>query len=70
MESIEAIYEQGVFRPVTPIVLPENSRVQLQIVNGASTEASDSIDEIYDILDQRYDTGIPDLAARHNELRP
>lgn len=72
MGIIEAIFEDGVFRPVVPIVLPDKSRVQLQIVNGAPGEPSDNrgMDEIYEILDRRYSTGITDLAARHNEHQP
>ena len=30
--TIAAIYEQGVLRPLTPLVLPERTRVQIQIV--------------------------------------
>jgi predicted DNA-binding antitoxin AbrB/MazE fold protein len=31
-ETIAAIYEQGVLRPLTPLLLPERTRVQIQIV--------------------------------------
>jgi len=31
-ETIVAIYERGVLRPLTPLGLPENARVQIQIV--------------------------------------
>jgi predicted DNA-binding antitoxin AbrB/MazE fold protein len=73
MGTIEAIYEHGVFRPVEPVTLPENSRVQLQIVNGApaeQTEQNDEMQTIYEILGRRHTTGITDLAARHNEHQP
>jgi predicted DNA-binding antitoxin AbrB/MazE fold protein len=72
MGTIEAIFEDGVFRPVVPVVLPDKSRVQLQIINGEPVEVSDKddMDEIYAILDRRYSTGITDLAARHNEHQP
>jgi predicted DNA-binding antitoxin AbrB/MazE fold protein len=65
--TIEAIFDGGVFRPVSPVALPDKSRVQLQIVDEATADNDDNLDEIYNILDQRYDTGIVDLAARHNE---
>jgi predicted DNA-binding antitoxin AbrB/MazE fold protein len=40
MESrIEAIYENGVFRPLGAVVLPDRSRVVLKVENGA--EAAD-----------------------------
>jgi predicted DNA-binding antitoxin AbrB/MazE fold protein len=70
MGTIEAIFEDGVFRPVVPVALPDKSRVQLQIVNGTPTPTDDDMDEIYEILDRRYSTGITDLAARHNEHQP
>lgn len=31
-ETIVTIYERGVLRPLTPLSLPENTRVQIQIV--------------------------------------
>jgi len=31
-ETIAAIYEQGVLRPLTPLALPERTHVQIQIV--------------------------------------
>lgn len=31
MSQIDAIYQDGVFKPLSPIVLPENQRVQLEI---------------------------------------
>jgi predicted DNA-binding antitoxin AbrB/MazE fold protein len=75
MGTIEAIFEDGVFRPVVPVVLPEKSRVQLQIVNGETSQELDSIDnddveEIYQILDRRFSSGHTDTAARHNEHQP
>lgn len=70
MGSIEAIYEGGVFRPVNPVVLPENSRVQLQIVEELPPMTDEGMDAIYEIMERRYDTGISDLAARHNEHQP
>jgi predicted DNA-binding antitoxin AbrB/MazE fold protein len=70
MGTIEAIYEGGVFRPIKPVVLPEKSRVQLRIVNGTSSEQSNDMAAIYEILDRRHSTGISDLAARHNEHQP
>ena len=36
-KTITAVYEQGVLRPLTPLVLPEQTRVQIQIVVPPST---------------------------------
>jgi len=70
MATIEAIFDGGVFRPVGPVSLPDQSRVQLQIVAGVPADQNDNMDEIYEILDRRFNTGITDLAARHNEHQP
>ncbi len=35
-EIVTAIYEQGVLRPLTPLSLPENARVQIQIIEQLS----------------------------------
>jgi predicted DNA-binding antitoxin AbrB/MazE fold protein len=72
METIEAIYEGGVFRPVNPVALPDRSRVALQIVKGEQPILDDSkgMDEIYEILDRRYNSGHSDTAERHNEHQP
>lgn len=70
MGTIEAIFDGGVFRPVNPVILPDKCRVQLQIVDGASTEPADDMEAIYEILDRRYSSGFTDTAARHNEHQP
>jgi predicted DNA-binding antitoxin AbrB/MazE fold protein len=73
MQTIEAIFEQGVFRPVVPVELAENSRVHLQIVDDSSSntlELDQDLDAIYEILDRRYSSGFTDTAARHNEHQP
>jgi predicted DNA-binding antitoxin AbrB/MazE fold protein len=74
--EIPAIYENGVARPLTPLTLPESTLVNIVVpnppaqANGPPLESSDGMDEIYEILGRSYDTGIPDLAERHNEHQP
>ena len=72
MGAFEAIYEGGVFRPIEPIMLPDKSRVKLELCveNGTPSNDDDSLEDIYEILDRRYTTGITDLAARHDEHQP
>jgi predicted DNA-binding antitoxin AbrB/MazE fold protein len=70
MGTIEAIYEGGVFRPVNPIVLPEKSRVQLQIVEELPAMSDESMDAIYEIMERRFNSGFTDTAERHNEHQP
>jgi len=31
-ETITAVYERGILRPLTPLLMPEHTRVQIQIV--------------------------------------
>jgi predicted DNA-binding antitoxin AbrB/MazE fold protein len=73
MGTFEAIYEGGVFRPIEPVMLPDKSRVKLELcveIGTRPTVNDDGLDEIYEILDRRYTTGITDLAARHDEHQP
>ena len=73
MGTFDAIFEHGVFRPIEPIALPENSRVKLQVTVENDEPANlkdDGMDAIYEILDRRYNSGHTDTAARHNEHQP
>jgi len=36
-ETIAAVYERGVLRPLTPLVLPERTHVQIQIIAPVPT---------------------------------
>ena len=42
METIIAIYEQGVLRPLSPLQLPEHALVRVQVVEQVGTAADDS----------------------------
>jgi predicted DNA-binding antitoxin AbrB/MazE fold protein len=70
MPTIHAIYENGVFRPLVPVDLPEGTKVILEILRVDGDEADDDMEAIYEILDRRHNTGHTDLAARHNEHQP
>jgi predicted DNA-binding antitoxin AbrB/MazE fold protein len=70
MDTFEAIFEGGIFRPVEPLSLPEHVRVQLKIVNGAPIDEEGDMLAIYEILSHRYNSGHTDTAARHNEHQP
>ena len=69
METIEAIYEHGVFRPLQTVALPENCRVRVipPVVNG---ELNQDLDAIHAVLDLRFNSGEHDMAERHNEHQP
>ena len=70
MNTVHAIYENGVFRPLGQVDLPDRSEVEFEPrpVNGAA--GSDNLDRIYALLSLSFETGCPDLAARHDEYQP
>ena len=72
MVKIHAVYENGVFKPTEPVNLPEHCRVKVEPESFASNESCDSLvqTEIHDILAERYDSGDPYGAERHNEHQP
>jgi predicted DNA-binding antitoxin AbrB/MazE fold protein len=69
MQTIQAVYEDGVFRPIGQVTLPEKTRVEFEprVVEARQSKA---MLEVFEILSRSYDTGQPDLAARHNEHQP
>ena len=71
MQSYEGIYENGVVRFPGPVGLPEHTPVTVTPQAAVEPKASaGSLDRIYELLSQSCETGIPDLAARHNEHQP
>lgn len=79
MSTIHAIYEDGVFKPVAPVELPEHSAVEFEprlveptiASNGNSTESVPNgekpVKTIWDFLDKRFSSGHHDTAAKHDE---
>ncbi len=61
MNTIEAIYEQGVFRPVEKIEMTEGERVKITIEITVKTE--EEKDSAADFSDIAVDIGITDLAT-------
>ena len=58
---VHAIYENGVFRPVEPVELPDNTPVELELrirreEEPAQTPMSEGLAKVYAILGERYDT--------------
>ena len=72
--TIHAIFENGVFRPVEPISLPESTSVELEVRTSDEQQTqspmSPGLAKVYAILSERYDSGCSDTAARHNEHQP
>ena len=62
--TVKAIYENGIFRPIEPVHLPENAEVEVTF----SSETKSSTDrqareQVMEILSHSYDTGQTDTAA-------
>jgi predicted DNA-binding antitoxin AbrB/MazE fold protein len=71
MHVIQAVYENGVFRPTDHVDLPENAVVEFEprLVDPKPT-VDPSLAAVYEILSRSYETGETDVAARHNEHQP
>lgn len=73
MKTIHAIYENGVFRPTSPVELPDGSRVTVQPEGpepAPSVVPDDDLDPIYEVLSRRHRSGCRDTAERHDEHQP
>ena len=78
MNTIPAVYEKGLFRPIDPVELVEGTRVQVvvEIAEAASDESEptpaqiEARRQVYEILSRRYNSGHHDTAERHNEHQP
>jgi predicted DNA-binding antitoxin AbrB/MazE fold protein len=71
MSLVNAIFEDGVFRPTEPVLLPEKSKVVLDWQSVEPNEGtSPTQKKIYNILDARFESGFSDTAACHNEHQP
>jgi predicted DNA-binding antitoxin AbrB/MazE fold protein len=68
--TIHAIYENGVFRPVDPVDLPDHCEVEVEVREIKTDPRRPSLDDVYAILSKRFDGGEPDVAARHDEHQP
>ncbi len=78
MATITAVYENGVFRPLSPVNLPEGSTVRIEPVAAPTAplpeprtpEEEAHLNRVYEILSRRHHGGDPQVAARHNEHQP
>jgi predicted DNA-binding antitoxin AbrB/MazE fold protein len=71
MKTIHAIYEKGVFRPTTPVDLPEGSEVTIEPTQVSElTGPSPHLRRIYELLSQSVDTADPHLSERHDQHQP
>ena len=69
-KTIHAVFENGVFRPVEPVDLPDHCEVEFEVREVKPAMPLPSLDVVYAILGKRFDSGEPDVAARHDEHQP
>jgi predicted DNA-binding antitoxin AbrB/MazE fold protein len=69
MKSIRAVYENGIFRPLEPVDLPDRTTVTIA-PQKIEDDQKQGMDAIYEILSRRYQSGHHDTAERHNEHQP
>jgi predicted DNA-binding antitoxin AbrB/MazE fold protein len=71
MKTVHAVYEHGVFRPLQGVELPEHTEVEFEpkVISRPCAYVK-APKEIYSILSERYETGVKNLAARHDEHQP
>ncbi len=68
--TIRAIYENGVFKPLDAPNLPEHQQVRLTVESTtASTESMAEADRADPLADIRVSTGISDLAEHLDDYR-
>ena len=69
---IHAVYEDGVFKPIGPVDLPEHCPVKVEpaLNETEAVRKARAQEAIYEILSHRYDTGDTNAAERHNEHQP
>jgi predicted DNA-binding antitoxin AbrB/MazE fold protein len=70
MKTIHAVYESGVFRPLETVELPERTEVEFEPRPVTQPHDQNGLDGIYAILNERYESGEHDVAARHDEHQP
>ncbi len=71
MKTVHAVYEHGVFRPLEAVELAERTEVEFEPkVIGQIEPKPGSMEAVYAILSERYESGERDVAERHNEHQP
>ena len=70
MNTIHAVFENGVFRPTKSVELPEHSEVEFEPRLVGPSDKQQTLDEVYEVLSERYSSGESDVAARQDEHQP
>ena len=64
--TVHAVFENGVFRPLEPVKLPESCEVAFE----PRLISAKKMDDVYRVLGERYSSGERDVAEHHNEHQP
>ena len=69
--TIQAIYENGIFRPLERLDLPDRSRVEfdLRVLNDDQADRA-AQQRIYELLGQSLASEETDVSQRHNGHQP
>ena len=70
MKTVAAIYENGVFRFLEQVDLPDASQVSVVLPDEPRPPIRRTLAAVYEVLSRRGDSGFHDLAERHNEHQP
>lgn len=62
MSTIQAIYEQGVFRPTVPVDLPEQTAVEFELRLLGNPADPAHLNRVHAILARRFASGEHDVA--------
>ena len=71
MKTVHAVYEHGVFRPLEAVDLAERTEVEFdpKVISQIEPKPG-SMEAVYAILSERYESGKHDTAECHNEHQP
>jgi predicted DNA-binding antitoxin AbrB/MazE fold protein len=70
MDTIHAVYQDGVFRPLEPITLPERCEVEFEPRIVKATTQESALAAVYSVLSRRYESGDAHGAERHSDHQP
>lgn len=62
MSTVTTIYENGIFRPLEKVNLPESSHISISIPDAPATPVSPALAAIYDAMSFHFDSGHHDTA--------
>jgi predicted DNA-binding antitoxin AbrB/MazE fold protein len=71
MNAIPAVYENGLFRPIEPVELPEGTKVVVETEEVVAERIRAARRRVFDCLSRSYDTGEAGNALEtHNDHQP